>query len=291
MSTTGESADETMSANKQGKGEKQGSFWKELPILIVIALVLAFIIKTWVVQAFYIPSKSMEDTLLVGDRVLVNKLVYQIRDIERGDIVVFNGSGSWDEENSVEVEEPANPIAHGFTWVGQQIGAKPTGKDYIKRVIGVPGDTVECCDSENRVLVNDEPLDETYLYPGSQSTHTEFGPIEVPEGRLWLMGDHRERSYDSRLHQDDPGGGSVSEESVEGRAFVLIWPVDRFETFSTPDTFSELEERTESASTAAAALPLALGTVAAVPVHRTGRGLGKRLLSRFRSQRVAGSGR
>ncbi|RNL84780.1 signal peptidase I [Halostreptopolyspora alba] len=278
-----------MSASKQGKGEKQGSFWKELPILIVIALVLAFIIKTWVIQAFYIPSKSMEDTLLVGDRVLVNKLVYQMREIERGEIVVFNGSGSWDEASSVDVTEPTNPIAGGFTWVGQQLGVTPTGKDYIKRVIGVPGDTVECCDSENRLLVNGEPLEEPYLYPGSQESHTEFGPVEVPEGRLWLMGDHRDISYDSRLHQNDPGEGSVSVDSVEGRAFVLLWPVDRFESLSVPDSFSALEETTESA--AAAALPLALGSVAAVPIHRTGRGLGKRLRGRFRSRGVAESGR
>lgn len=286
---TGESADEAMSASKQGKSAKQGSFWKELPILIVIALVLAFIIKTWVVQAFYIPSQSMQDTLLVGDRVLVNKLVYQMREIERGEIVVFNGSGSWDEESSVDVAEPTNPVAHGFTWVGQQLGVVPSGKDYIKRVIGVPGDTVECCDSENRVLVNGEPLEEPYLHPGSQETHTEFGPVEVDEGRLWLMGDHRDISYDSRLHQDDPGEGSVSVDSVKGRAFVLLWPVDRFESLSVPDSFSTLEGGTEAA--AAAALPLALGSVAAVPVHRTGRVLGKRLRDRFRSPSVAESGR
>ncbi|MFC7327863.1 signal peptidase I [Marinactinospora rubrisoli] len=272
---TGESAGETMSAKNESKGEeKAGSFWKELPILIVIALVLAFVIKTWVVQAFYIPSQSMEDTLLIGDRVLVNKVVYQVRDIERGDVVVFNGSGSWDEENTVVVEQPANPVSRLFTWVGQQFGVAPTGKDYIKRVIGLPGDTVECCDEQDRVLVNGEPLDEPYLYPGSLETHQEFGPVTVPEGRLWVMGDHRAVSYDSRMHQGDPGAGSIAEDSVVGRAFVIVWPLNRMTTLPVPETFDRLNA--ETAGAAAGAVPLALGAVAAVPVHLAGRRLWRR---------------
>ncbi|GAA3750091.1 signal peptidase I [Spinactinospora alkalitolerans] len=267
---TGEGPDATMSAKKQGKGEeKAGSFWKELPILIVIALVLAFVIRTWVVQPFYIPSSSMEDTLLIGDRVFVNKLVYEVRDIKRGDIVVFNGSGSWDEEDDVTVEEPTNPVSRLFTWVGQQFGMAPTGKDYIKRVIGLPGDTVQCCDEQNRVLVNGVPLNEDYLYPGSLETHQEFGPVEVPEGRLWVMGDHRAVSYDSRMHQSDPGGGTISEESVVGRAFVIVWPLGRMDTLPIPDTFTGLNEGTAEA--AAAGVPFALGAAAAVPVHLAGR--------------------
>ncbi|WP_159941922.1 MULTISPECIES: signal peptidase I [unclassified Nocardiopsis] len=234
-----EKADAQMS--KSQSSEKQGSFWKELPILIVIALVLAFVIRTWLVQAFYIPSTSMENTLLVGDRVLVNKVVYQIRDIERGEVVVFDGDGSWDDPNTVVVPEPTNPVARGFTWVQQQLGAAPTGKEYIKRVIGLPGDTVECCDEQNRVLVNGVPLEEeAYLYPGSVASHTEFGPIEVPEGHLWLMGDHRAISSDSRLNQNNPGGGAVPIDHVVGRAFVVIWPFSQAGPLSVPEAFDEL---------------------------------------------------
>ncbi|MEE2037744.1 signal peptidase I [Nocardiopsis sp. CT-R113] len=236
-----EKADAEMS--KSQSAEKKGSFWKELPILIVIAVVLAFVIRTWVMQAFYIPSTSMENTLLVGDRVLVNKVVYQIRDIERGEVVVFNGNGSWDDPNTVTVPEPTNPVAGAFTWVQQQLGAAPSGKEYIKRVIGLPGDTVECCDEQNRILVNGVPLEEdAYLYPGSVASHTEFGPIEVPEGHLWLMGDHRAISYDSRLNQNNPGGGAVPIDHVVGRAFVIIWPFNQAGGLGVPESFDALND-------------------------------------------------
>ena len=245
VSEAGDQGSEEKAATKMSKSqssEKKGSFWKELPILIVIALVLAFVIRTWLVQAFYIPSTSMENTLLVGDRVLVNKVVYQIRDIERGEVVVFNGDGSWDDPNTVSVPEPTNPVSGAFTWLQQQMGAAPTGKEYIKRVIGLPGDTVECCDEQNRVMVNGIPLEEDdYLYPGSVASHTEFGPIEVPEGHLWLMGDHRAISSDSRLNQNNPGGGAVPIDHVVGRAFVIIWPFGQAGFLSAPESLKELD--------------------------------------------------
>ncbi|GHD22546.1 signal peptidase I [Nocardiopsis kunsanensis] len=238
-----ERAEETVSkSDSAAKKKGSGSFWKELPILIVVALVLAFVIRTFVMQAFYIPSTSMENTLLVGDRVLVNKVVYEMRDIERGEVVVFDGEGSWDDPNSVNVSEPANPVARGFQWVQQQLGMAPTGKEYIKRVIGLPGDTVECCDEQNRIVVNGVPLDEDeYLYPGSVESHTEFGPIELGDDQLWLMGDHRSISYDSRMNQNNPGGGAVPVDHVVGRAFVIIWPFGQMGGLGVPPAFDEVE--------------------------------------------------
>ncbi|WP_225993959.1 signal peptidase I [Actinomadura rudentiformis] len=243
------------------KGKKQGSFWKELPVLIGVALVLALIIKTFVVQAFYIPSESMENTLLVGDRVLVNKLVYHTRDIERGDVVVFSGLDSWDLE--VDYAEPSNPVSKVLRAIGSTFGVVPGEKDYIKRVIGVPGDRVRCCDAQSRITVNGVPLDEkSYLYTDPE-TGEQNKPSDIPfdatvgKGQLWVMGDHRELSHDSRNHRGDPGGGTIPVSRVIGRAFVIVWPLDRIDTLPIPKTFDKA---------AAAAFPVALGLIGAVPI-------------------------
>ncbi|MEU8266212.1 signal peptidase I [Sphaerisporangium sp. NPDC049002] len=264
-------AEDTKSAAKDGKGKK-GSFWRELPVLVVVALVLALIIKSFVIQAFYIPSESMENTLLVNDRVLVNKLVYHTRDIERGDIVVFSGVDSWASE--IQVPEPSNPVAGFFRWVGTAFGVVPGEKDYIKRVIGIPGDTVKCCDSKGRVTVNGVPLEEkAYLYPDDQPSQ-KFFEIKVEKGRLWVMGDHRSVSYDSRSHQGDPGGGAIPADKVVGRAFVIVWPFSRATTLPIPDTFNQAALKT--AALAGGASPLLLGFAGAFPLVR----LRRRVLDR-----------
>lgn len=252
-------AEETQKPAKGGKAEKKGSFWKELPVLIVVALVLALIIKTFVVQAFYIPSESMENTLLKNDRVLVNKLVYHTRDIERGDVVVFSGVDSWDGE--FQLEEPSNPVAAVFQWIGTAFGLVPGEKDYIKRVIGVGGDHVKCCDSKGRITVNGTPIDEeSYLYPGNVPSD-KFFDVTVPEGRLWVMGDHRAVSLDSRSHTGDPGGGSIPEGQVIGRAFVIVWPFDRADVIDIPATFAQ-----PALQALSGAVPLVAGFGLAVPL-------------------------
>ncbi|MEU8250355.1 signal peptidase I [Nonomuraea sp. NPDC048916] len=252
-------AEETQKPAKGDKKDKKGSFWKELPVLVVVALVLALIIKTFVIQAFYIPSESMENTLLKNDRVLVNKLVYHTRDIERGDVVVFSGVDSWDGE--FQLEEPSNPIAAFFRWVGTAFGVVPGEKDYIKRVIGVGGDHVKCCDSKGRITINGVPIDEgSYLYPGNDPSDR-FFDIKVPEGRLWVMGDHRLVSLDSRAHQGDPGGGSIPESQVIGRAFVIVWPFSRAGTLPIPDTFAQPALQALGGS-----VPLVAGFALAVPL-------------------------
>jgi signal peptidase I len=255
------------SKGRSGK-KKQGSFWKELPILVGVALALAMVIKAFAVQAFYIPSQSMENTLKVGDRVLVNKIVYHTRDIKRGDVVVFNGLDSWDPE--VQYSEPKNPVSKLLHAIGSAFGVVPGEKDYIKRVIGVPGDRVACCDAQGRVTVNGHPLVETpYIYTDPQTgeqnrpSDSKF-KVTVPPGHLWVMGDHREVSYDSRGHIGDPGGGTIPESRVIGRAFVVVWPLSRIKTLPIPATFGAPGLALPNGALPEA--PLALGLVGAVPV-------------------------
>jgi signal peptidase I len=268
------------------RGRRKRSFWREFPILVVVALLLAVIIKTYAIQAFFIPSGSMENTLEINDRVLVNKLVYDVRSIHRGDIVVFNGDGSWDPGTPPRDTNFVVKFAQGFA---SMFGFGHPGDILIKRVIGLPGDKVACCDAQGRVTVNGVPLTEqTYLYPGDAPSEIRFNVV-VPPGRLWVMGDHRLISDDSRNHLGSPGGGTIPENAVIGRAFVIIWPVSRWRflpipaTFEQPklsaaappaaqgiagpaatrDTASLLSARLEPSSPA---LPLALGFAAAVPV-------------------------
>jgi signal peptidase I len=225
------SADSTAEA-KPGKKKR---FWRDLAVIVVAALVLTILLKAFVVQVFSIPSGSMENTLLPGDRILVSKIVYRFRPIDRGDIVVFSGAGSWDP--------PAQPPSNWFAGILDDaenlVGIAGPETDYVKRVIGVPGDHVVCCNTKGQVTVNGVPLSESsYIYPGAAPSELTFN-ITVPPGRLWVMGDNRGDSEDSRYRTNDPDGGTIPESAVVGRAFLIIWPLSRISDLPIPNTFKQ----------------------------------------------------
>ncbi|MEH1016784.1 signal peptidase I [Micromonospora sp. CPCC 206060] len=201
----------------------RSSFWRELPILIGVAILVAWLVRAFVLQTFYIPSPSMEHTLNIWDRVLVNKLVYDFREPERGEIVVFKAPIEWSHN--------------------------PEGEDFIKRVIGVPGDHVVCCDQEGRIVINGQPLDEPYLFSENgqrDQPAKEAFDITVPPGRLWVMGDHRSASGDSLEHwrssEQDINEATIPVDDVVGRAFTIFWPVGRATVLSVPEQFDKIPE-------------------------------------------------
>jgi signal peptidase I len=213
--------------------------WVEFPLLIGLTLLVAALVRTFLVQPFFIPSESMEDTLHIGDRVLVDKVSYRFGDISRGDVVVFNGLDSFTPE--VQVDDGGNPLQRGLRHLGAAVGMAPPGeKDFIKRVIGIPGDHVICCDSRGRITVNGTALDESaYLFPENAASDVRFDVV-VPPGRLWVMGDHRAASADSRAHIGDPGGGTVPEDKVIGRAFAVVWPLKNATGLGVPATYERV---------------------------------------------------
>jgi signal peptidase I len=296
--------DKSDQGKAKAKRKRRGSFLRELPILVVIALALALIIKTYAFQAYYIPSGSMQNTLAIGDKVLVNKIIYHLRSIHRGDVVVFNGQGSWNPGPAPTTPNPFDRLYHAVIGL---FGAAPGQTDYIKRVIGIPGDHVACCDAQGRVTVNGVPLNEkSYLYPGNAPSAMHFS-ITVPPGRLWVMGDHRAVSDDSRDHEGFPGGGTIPENEVVGRAFWIVWPPSRWRELPIPATFqqpalnsshsaaahanaavADADTMTVPAVPAAPLFPLAAGFAGAVPLtwgQRKLRGGVQRRLARRRLSR------
>ncbi|WP_405648967.1 signal peptidase I [Streptomyces sp. NBC_00019] len=265
-------ADERTQPGDDGPGDSapkqknQRSFWKELPILIGIALVLALLIKTFLVQAFSIPSDSMQNTLQQGDRVLVDKLTPWFgSEPERGEVVVFHDPSQW---LAGEPTADPNAIQTFLSWIGLMPSAEE--KDLIKRVVGVGGDTVEC-KGTGPVKVNGKALSESaYVYPGNTPcTVDDIGgqfKVKVPEGYIWVMGDHRQNSRDSRYNQDDKYHGMVPVDEVVGRAIVKAWPINRWGTLPVPDTFDQDLSARSAASTALSVAPQGLALAAAVPV-------------------------
>jgi signal peptidase I len=203
--------------------KRRGSFWRELPILLGVAILVAVLVRAFVLQTFYIPSPSMEHTLNVLDRVLVNKLVYDFRDPRRGEIIVFKAPKDW------------------------QSGTE--GEDFIKRIIGTGGDHVVCCDPQNRLEINGHSLDEPFIYKDADGTQDpaadESFDITVPAGRLWVMGDHRSASGDSLEHYEqtkDIQEATIDQKAIVGRAFTIFWPVNRATWLSVPTEFDTIPD-------------------------------------------------
>jgi signal peptidase I len=204
--------------------------WQEILLLLVTAFVLAMVVKTFFLQAFYIPSGSMEPTLQVDDKILVQKVSYWNGDIHRGDIVVFDDPGGWLSRGQETV--PSNVVQRAL----EVVGLYPSGGHLVKRVIALEGDTVACCD-DGRVVVNGVPLDESYL-PGRTQNQGSYEYV-VPKDRLWVLGDNRGNSEDSHAHTGDPGGGFVPTEDVVGKVWAVVWPADRMQLLDRPDVYDD----------------------------------------------------
>ena len=222
-------------------------FLRDVVVIFVVALLISFLIKTFLIRSFYIPSGSMEQTLQIDDRIIVNELVPGLVDVQRGDVVVFEDPGGWLAGTAPVSAETGSPLADGFSWfltlVG--LGTQDSDEHLVKRVIGLPGDTVACCDDFGQLTVNGVPLDESAyvsLPPGETRASGIDVSVTVPEGSLGVMGDNRYNSQDSRYNTGTPSKGFVPLDDVVGRAFVVSWPVDRWGWLSDhPEVFRGTE--------------------------------------------------
>ena len=200
----------------------KGSLLKELPVLVVVALVVSLLIKTFLVQFFYIPSGSMENTLQVKDRVAVNKLPFLSKNINRGDVVVFRDPDNWlPEITDYQTNQYVAKVKSGLVAVG--VLPNPAKQYLVKRVIGVAGDHIVCCTKSGNLTINDVEVTEPYIFAGNKPSEMTFD-VTIPKGKLWVMGDHRSASADSRYHQEDINKGFVPLSRVTGRVVAIIWP-------------------------------------------------------------------
>lgn len=259
-------------AKGQRRRLKPVRLWKELPILFGVALLLALVIKTFFVQAYFIPSESMQHTIEPGDRVLVNKLTPWFGwTPQRGQIVVFKDPGGWLDPSEIKKD---NAVVGGVKKVFSWVGLLPEGneQDLIKRVVGVPGDVVQCKGVGQPVTVNGIPLDEhSYLFRGPDGqlddpSQTPFGPITVKPHMVFVLGDHRSDSGDSRVHLQETSQGLVPYSDMQGHAFVRIWPLTRISGLGTPSTFS-LKNSPQAVQGAADVPTLLWGFTLAVPLR------------------------
>ena len=213
---------------------RKGSLLRELPLLVILALLVSLLIKSFLVQFFYIPSGSMENTLQIKDRVAVNRVPFIGNDVNRGDVIVFRDPAGWlPDASSLDGNRFTNAIREGLVIVG--IIPNPAKQYLVKRVIGVAGDNVVAKDQV--LTINGKPTNEPYIFAGNTPSDTDFN-ITVPEGKVWVMGDHRGASGDSRVHQDDVNNGMVPVEKITGRVIATIWPIKQIGFISSQDPLS-----------------------------------------------------
>jgi signal peptidase I len=263
--------------SKFGKVNKKRSFWKELPILIVVALVLTILIQQFLAKVYMIPSGSMETTLhgctgCTGDRILVDRITYDFSDPGPGDVVVFKGPPSWAGE--IDTPESSNIFVTGFRALGSLIGfAPPDERDFVKRIIATGGQTVQCCDAQNRVIVDGKALDEPYIHweEGTEATQKSFEPVKVPAGYVWVMGDNRNNSSDSRFQGGGGVNGAVPVDNIIGKARVIVLPPGRWGGVSDHNPQAGAQAVALSAPAWQQGLPLGVGAAAAWPVVFFGR--------------------
>jgi len=220
------------------KVPKKGSLLRELPLLLITAVIASVIVKAFLFQAFYIPSGSMENTLQINDRVIVNKLGNYVGHIGRGDVVVFVDPGGWLPAAAASTSNSAVTLfKKGLVSVG--LLPDPADQALIKRVIGVAGDHIVCCDAKNRLIINGHSVIEPYVAAGNTPSDMKFD-ITVPKSSIWVMGDHRGASEDSRYHQDDPRKGMVPVSRIVGRAVAVVWPFDHIKTLPRPPALTKV---------------------------------------------------
>jgi len=223
---------------------RKRSFLQEFPVLIVVALVVSLFIKTFVIQFFFIPSGSMENTLQIDDRVAVNRLPFISNDIKRGDVVVFRDPDNW--LPAADVETAPFVIAKAkAALVAVGVLPNPAKQYLVKRVVGVAGDRVICCTTTGQITVNGQEMNEPYIYAGNVPSDMNFD-VTVPKGKLWVMGDHRGASADSRFHQDDIHKGFVPLNRVTGRVLAVIWPIKNFSLVPNIDALNQPAVKTKT---------------------------------------------
>jgi signal peptidase I len=220
-------------AERTARSSRPLPVWAETVMLLVLALVASAVIKTFFVQMFFVPSGSMRPLFVDDDRILVQKVTYWAGDVHRGDVVVFDDpGGQWLGSEGVPHLTPVQKVL-------SELGLYPTGGHLVKRVIGIGGDHVRCCDRTGRVVVNGVALRErSYIMPGAVPSDRRFD-VTVPAGRLWVMGDNRGNSEDSRFHQELPGGGTVPADDVVGKVWAIVWPLGRAHLLHEPTTFED----------------------------------------------------